>query len=173
MRYLTDRRGDLRADAANLLVGVRSVICVGLVYSGPEPYSTDFSEPERAWISRYAWGGDYHGIIRGRLEILARRLIEIEPFDFRICVDTAPLLERSFARAAGLGWVGKNTCLIDQNLGSWFFLGEMLTTLELAPGNPPPDRCGTCTACIDACPTDALVPYELDARLCQYLLFHD
>jgi epoxyqueuosine reductase len=98
------------------------------------------------------------------------RLLECESFDYKICVDTAPLLERSFARLAGLGWIGKNTCLINEPLGSWFFLGEILTSLEINPGMPPPDRCGSCTRCIDACPTQALVPsldgWQVDARRC-------
>jgi epoxyqueuosine reductase len=171
MRYLTDRRGDLRSSAENLLPGVRSIVSVGLVYNGPEPYSTQFDDRERAWISRYAWGGDYHEIIREKLQQLACKLLEIENFQWRACVDTAPLLERSIGRAAGLGWVGRNTCLINQRLGSWFFLGELLTTLDLTSDLPPPDRCGTCTRCIDACPTSAIVPsidggFELDARLC-------
>ena len=92
-------------------------------------------------------------------------------FEYKLCVDTAPLLERSLARAAGLGWIGHNTCLINEPLGSWFFLGEILVSLDLAPDTPPPDRCGTCRACINACPTQALVPvpngrFQLDARLC-------
>jgi epoxyqueuosine reductase len=91
-------------------------------------------------------------------------------FDYKICVDTAPLLERSYARMAGLGWIGRNTCLINQKLGSWVFLGEILTSLELEPEGPPPDRCGTCTRCIEACPTDAIVPlgsgFTIDSRLC-------
>ncbi len=173
MRYLADHRGALRSDPANLLPGVRSVISVGLVYHTPEPLSTQFSDPERAWIARYAWGEDYHEIIRPKLQLLASKLLKYKTFQWRACVDTAPLLERSLARDAGLGWVGKNTCLINQKVGSWFFLGELLTTLEFdyPPAVPPPDRCGTCTRCIDACPTDALVPspkgrYELDSRLC-------
>jgi epoxyqueuosine reductase len=171
MNYLTDHRAGLRADPAILLPGLRSIICVGLVYNGPEPLSIEFSEPDRAWISRYAWGEDYHQLLRAKLETLTRKLLDIEEFSWRICVDTAPLLERSLARQAGLGWIGRNTCLINQQMGSWFFLGELLTTLEIPPDSPPPDRCGTCTRCIDACPTDALVPsaaghYELDARLC-------
>jgi epoxyqueuosine reductase len=142
-----------------------------MLYDGPEPYSTEFSDPERAWIARYAWGEDYHGVVRAKLEMLAVKLLELEAFHWRSCVDTAPILERSFARRAGLGWIGKNTCLINQQVGSWFFLGELLTTLELPPDTPPPDRCGTCTRCIDACPTEAIVPsaqgqFELDARLC-------
>jgi epoxyqueuosine reductase len=171
MSYLTDHRADLRRDPAGLLRGVQSVICVGLVYNGPEPYSTRFADRERAWISRYAWGDDYHGVIRAKLEDLNRKLLEIEQFESRICVDTAPLLERSLASRAGLGWIGKNTCLINQQLGSWFFLGELLTTLAIESDDTPPDRCGTCTRCIDACPTAAIVPspdgrFELDARLC-------
>jgi epoxyqueuosine reductase len=101
---------------------------------------------------------------------MAARLLAIEAFDYKICVDTAPLLERSFARLAGLGWIGKNTCLINEPLGSWFFLGEIITSLDLDPGSPPPDRCGSCTRCIEACPTQALVPagdgWTLDARRC-------
>jgi epoxyqueuosine reductase len=171
MRYLTDRRAEMRSDPAQLLPDVQSIICTGLVYNGPEPYSTRFADPERAWISRYAWGEDYHDVVRAKLEDLNCKLLEIEEFDSRVCVDTAPLLERSLARRAGLGWIGKNTCLINQQLGSWFFLGELLTTLKLEPDAPPADRCGTCTRCIDACPTAAIVPspdgrFELDARLC-------
>jgi len=171
MRYLTDHRADVRNDPAHLLPGVKSVICVGMLYGGPEPYSTEFSDPERAWIARYAWGEDYHGVVRAKLDRLAGKLLEVEMFRWRSCVDTAPISERSFARRAGLGWIGKNTCLINQKVGSWFFLGELLTTLELAPDAPPPDRCGTCTRCIDACPTEAIIPsaqgqFELDAKLC-------
>jgi epoxyqueuosine reductase len=171
MHYLTDHRAALRGNVESLLPGARSVIVVGLIYNGPEPYSTDFNDSERAWISRYAWGEDYHGVIRTKLTQLAGKLLEIENFQWRACVDTAPLLERSLARQAGLGWIGKNTCLINQRDGSWFFIGELLTTLELPASQPPPDRCGTCSRCIDACPTAAIVPaatggFELDARLC-------
>jgi epoxyqueuosine reductase len=171
MRYLTDHRAAVRSDPAHLLPGVRAIICVGLVYNGPQPLSTEFSDVERAWISRYAWGEDYHRLLRTRLETLAHNLCEVQPFEWRACVDTAPLLERSLAHRAGLGWIGKNTCLINQKLGSWFFLGELLTTLDLEPDEPPPDRCGSCTRCIDACPTTAIVGspdggYELDAKLC-------
>ncbi len=171
MRYLTDHRAGIREDPAALLPGVRSIICVGLIYNGPEPYSTDFSDTERSWISRYAWGDDYHKILRAKLEMLADKLLERNQLAWRACVDTAPLLERSLAREAGLGWIGRNTCLINQKLGSWFFLGELLTTLDIAPDSPAPDRCGTCTRCIDACPTAAIVPspdggFELEASQC-------
>src|SRR5579884_1312264 len=135
MRYLTDHRGQIRVDPARLLPGCRSIICTGLNYNGPEPYSTEFTEAERAWISRYAWGDDYHAIIRAKLEQLARKLLEYEEFSWRACVDTAPLLERSLARAAGLGWIGRNTCVINQGAGSWFFLGELLTTLDIEGEN--------------------------------------
>src|SRR5581483_1683229 len=123
------------------------------------------------WISRYAWGDDYHDVLRHGLERLAERITErAGPFEWRACVDTAPLLERSYARMAGLGWIGRNTCLINQQSGSWFFLGELLVSLEIAPDVPPPDRCGTCRRCIDACPTAAIVPrangWTVDSRLC-------
>ncbi|MDP8982846.1 MAG: tRNA epoxyqueuosine(34) reductase QueG [Acidobacteriota bacterium] len=165
MGYLTDHRGDLRADPRLLLPSARSVICVGKLYNGPEARSAEFADTDRAWISRYAWGDDYHDVLREGLEQLAGALGEHE---YKICVDTAPLLERAYAREAGLGWTAKNTCLINQQQGSWFFLGELLTSLEIAPDTAPADRCGTCTACIDACPTQAIAPagYELDARLC-------
>jgi epoxyqueuosine reductase len=168
MKYLTDHRADLRSDPENLLSGVKSIISVGLLYNGPEPYSTDFSDDERGWISRYAWGEDYHQVLRAKLRAMEMRLSAAFPeHQSRICVDTAPLLERSIAQKAGLGWIGKNTCLINQKSGSWFFLGELLTTLQIeANSQPAPDRCGTCTRCIEACPTEALTPYELDATLC-------
>jgi epoxyqueuosine reductase len=170
MAYLTDRRAAVRDDPRNLLPSARSIICVGKLYNGTQPYSTKFRESELAWISRYAWGEDYHDVLRRGLQQLADRLLEFERFEYKICVDTAPLLERTYARHAGLGWIGKNTCLINQQMGSWFFLGELLVSLEIEPDAPPPDRCGTCTRCIDACPTAALVPegagYTLDSRLC-------
>jgi epoxyqueuosine reductase len=170
MAYLTDRRAVVRDDPRNLLPSARSIACVGKLYNGPQPYSTKFRESELAWISRYAWGKDYHDVLRLGLQQLANRLLQVEPFEYKICVDTAPLLERSYARLAGLGWIGKNTCLINQQMGSWFFLGELLVSLDIEADAPPPDRCGTCTRCIDACPTAALVPdgegYTLDSRLC-------
>jgi epoxyqueuosine reductase len=124
--------------------------------------------PPRAWISRYAWGQDYHGIVRAKLEKLRAAVEELAPgVETRAFVDTGPLVERAFARFSGLGWMGKNTCLINQAKGSWFFLGGMLTSLELGPDLPASDRCGSCTACLEACPTGALVePYVMDARRC-------
>jgi epoxyqueuosine reductase len=162
MGYLTDHRAHLRTDPRLLLPSARSVISVGKLYNRPEP---PLGDPARGWISRYAWGEDYHEVLRRGLNQVALRLGDHE---YKVCVDTAPLLERSYARAAGLGWIGKNTCLINQQQGSWFFLGELLTSLELQPGTAPPDRCGTCTRCIDACPTQAISAdgYELDARAC-------
>jgi epoxyqueuosine reductase len=170
MRYLEGRRAAARDDPRSLLASARSVISVGKLYHTPWPYSTKFDDREKAWISRYAWGGDYHGVVRRGLERLGGLLREGAEFESKISVDTAPLLERSYARMAGLGWIGKNTCLINQQSGSWFFLGELLVSLEIEPDAPPPDRCGTCTRCIDACPTAAIVPgglgYTVDSRLC-------
>jgi epoxyqueuosine reductase len=167
MRYLTDHRAAARDDPRNLLASARSVVCVGKLYN------TQFDAGgERAWISRYAWGEDYHAVVRRGLERLDAMLRERAgaEFESKICVDTAPLLERSYARMAGLGWIGKNTCLINQAGGSWFFLGELLVSLAIKPDAPPPGRCGTCTRCIDACPTAAIVPagpgFTVDSRLC-------
>ncbi len=166
MGYLTDRRATIRTDPKLLLASARTIICVGKLYNGPQPRSTDLADPEAGWISRYAWGDDYHDVVRKGLEGLVAQLPA--GHDYKICVDTAPLLERSYARQAGLGWIGKNTCLINQRIGSWFFLGEVVTSLDIEPDFPPPDRCGTCTRCIDACPTQAIAPegYQLDARRC-------
>ncbi|MFB3815361.1 MAG: tRNA epoxyqueuosine(34) reductase QueG [Terriglobales bacterium] len=126
-------------------------------------------ETEHGWISRYAWSQrDYHEIIMERLRQVECRLRQtIEGTETRCYVDTGPLVERAFARYAGIGWVGKNTCIINQRLGSWLFLGVILTSLELPPDLPAPDRCGACTRCLDACPTAAFTgPRELDARRC-------
>jgi epoxyqueuosine reductase len=166
MRYLTDRRSEVRRDPRSLLPGARSIVCVGKLYNQPLPEARD----GHAIFSRYALGRDYHEVIRESLEKLARKLDEIEPHEWKICVDSAPLLERSYARQAGLGWIGRNTCLINEPLGSWFFLAELITTLAIEPDSPPPDRCGTCTRCIEVCPTQAIVPkgdeWTLDARRC-------
>ena len=169
MGYLTDRRAALRDDPRNLLASACSVISVGKLYQTPWPHSTRFHDAERAWISRYAWGEDYHELMRRGLERLDGLLRESAgaPYESRICVDTAPLLERGYARLAGLGWIGRNTCLINQREGSWFFLGELLVSLPIPPDAPPPDRCGTCMRCVEACPTAALVPGQgLDATRC-------
>jgi len=176
MSYLDGRRAELRRDPRNLLASARSIICVAKLYNTQAPYSTELEDPARGWISRYASGLDYHELVRAGLERLARRLEGLvgAAFDYKVCVDTAPLLERSYARLAGLGWIAKNTCLINERLGSWLFLGELLTSLELEPDRPPPDRCGSCTRCIDACPTGAIVPtpsadgprWAVDSRRC-------
>lgn len=164
MRYLTDRRAEVRSDPRNLLDSARSIICVGKLYNT--------ERADEGGISRYAWGTDYHLVMRDGLVRLVDLLEkETGSFEHKICVDTAPLLERSYARMAGLGWIGKNTCLIHEPLGSWFFLGEIVTSLAIEPDTAPPDRCGTCSRCIDACPTKALVPdgegfWTLDSKRC-------
>jgi epoxyqueuosine reductase len=177
MNYLRDPR---RADPALVLEGVRSLIVVALNYNSPQPYSTEVAaasindDSPRSWISRYAWGDDYHDVIGRKLDALltAMRGQFAEPFDARAYVDTGPVVERVAAKQAGLGWLAKNTCLINQQLGSWLFLGVIVTTLQLASSLaagelPPPDLCGSCTACLDACPTRAFPePYVLDARRC-------
>ena len=167
MRYLSGHRAAVRDDPRHLLPSARSIICAGKLYHTAWPTTTEFDEPGRAWISRYAWGSDYHHELRRRLEQLDTLLRRSAgPFESRICVDTAPLLERSYARLASLGWIGKNTCLINQRSGSWFFLGELLVSLDIAPDSPPPARCGTCRRCIDACPTAAILPSGIDSTLC-------
>jgi epoxyqueuosine reductase len=179
MKYLEarDDAGDLkRASLARVAPWARSVIVCALNYNTAQPYSTQLDEPSRGWISRYAWSReDYHDAVLHRLrqieESLQNDLTNHQPpvtsHSFRSYVDTGPLVERVYAKHAGIGWIAKNTCIINQKLGSWLFLGVILTSLELDADLPAPDRCGSCTRCIDACPTQAFVaPGELDARLC-------
>ena len=166
MAYLSsqvDRRSDLRT----AFPWARSVVSVGLQYDTSHPYSTA-APPDRGWISRYAWGDDYHDVMKAMLDRLLERLQkEAGPFQTRTYVDTGPLVERAYAAAAGLGAWGKNCCLLHPEHGSWFFLGEAVTDLDLTPDAPRPDMCGTCTACLEACPTQALrAPYVLDATRC-------
>jgi len=224
MHYLSNPK---RFDPREVLPSVKSVICVGLIYNTPAPYSTEVvgtevrsqeselsrqlsvahrHEPRttdngqrlgpgravgttdnggapvssfefpisaaggtpRAWISRYAWGRDYHEIVRRRLERLRAAVEALIPgVETRVYVDTGPVVERALARFSGVGWMGKNTCIINEQKGSWFFLGVILTNLELEPDLPAPDRCGSCTRCLEACPTAALVePYVMDASRC-------
>jgi len=234
MHYLSNPK---RFDPRAVLPSVTAVICVGLIYDTPFPYSTEtggsrqegegsghdtelrsqksefrsrqtldaicefpasasngqrttdrgqspvssFDFPvsnfqcpvspateSRAWISRYAWGHDYHEVMREKLEKLRAAIEELAPgVETRVYVDTGPVIERAFVRFSGVGWMGKNTCLINEEKGSWFFLGVILTSLALEPDLPAPDRCGSCRACLDACPTGALVePYVMDASRC-------
>jgi len=180
MNYLSDPR---RSDPQAALPGIQSAIVCALTYHTAHARTeqafaelNDASETggPRGWISRYAWGDDYHDVLREKLQMLLDGLREqhSQPFEARIYADTGPINERVLAKHAGLGWLGKNTLLLNECMGSFFFLGVILTTLDLPPtlGNadvPPPDRCGTCRKCIDACPTEALVePYVMDARKC-------
>jgi epoxyqueuosine reductase len=183
MRWLSDPR---RESPQQVMQGARSVIVCAVNYNSAHPYSTQFSAAEssdespRGWISRYAWGTDYHETIGAKLELLvaAIRAQFPEPFDAKWYVDTGPIHERIAAQRAGLGTLGKHTLLIHPELGSWIFLCVILTTLDLAPSLdnssaqlspaiPPTDVCGQCTLCMDACPTGAIVePNVLDARLC-------
>jgi len=176
MGYLADPR---RRDPAQVLEGARSVIVCALNYNTAHPYSNEATAAESSegpcgWISRYAWGRDYHEVLWERLNALADALNQRfpEPHCSRAYADTGPVAERLFAKYAGLGWLGKNTLLLNEKLGSWFFLGVIFTTLELSPSlargeMPAADLCGNCRQCLDACPTSAFVePYVMDARRC-------
>ncbi|HMI52617.1 MAG TPA: tRNA epoxyqueuosine(34) reductase QueG [Candidatus Saccharimonadales bacterium] len=176
MKYLADSR---RSDPQSVMPDIRSVIVCVLNYNSDQPLSTEAmnrsdSQDPHGWLSRYAWGDDYHEVLWTKLEALSRRLREhfTESFQARVYADTGPIQERVFAKHAGLGWIGKNTLLLNQEIGSLFFLGVILTTLDLQPSlteatSVTPDRCGTCQRCIEACPTDALFePYVMDARKC-------
>jgi epoxyqueuosine reductase len=162
------RTADRRADVRAVVPGARSVIVTGTLYNTGRPYS-DALPADVARVSRYAWGDDYHDVIGGRLESLLAWMREAsgEPFDARAYVDTGPVQERVYAQYAGLGWIGKNTCLINPELGSWLFLGEIITSLPLAPDAQGLEQCGSCTRCLEACPTGALVePGVLDSNRC-------
>ena len=185
MGYL-ERRGEdgqlLRARVANPFPWARSAIVCFALYGAGQPRSIEPAEADEGWISRYAWSSrkdeagrrvpsDYHKVLKKRLIRLEERMHqELGAFEARAFVDTGPLVERSLASAAGLGWTGKNTCLIHPKLGSWGFLAVLLTSLPIEEGKARtaqvPDRCGTCRRCIEACPTDALTPYKMDATKC-------
>ena len=174
MAYLESRnsQGRLkRAALEHVAPWARSVVVCALNYNTAHPYSTECRDRERGWISRYAWGNaDYHEAVMQRLRRVEARLREEadDPaLETRCYVDTGPVVERVFAAYAGVGWIAKNTCLINQKLGSWLFLGVILTSLELTPDLPAADRCGSCTRCLDACPTNAFIaPRGLDATRC-------
>ena len=175
MKYLEgrDEQGELkRSSLGRVAPWAKSVVVCAINYNTPNPYSTQVHDPARGWISRYAWSReDYHDAVLRRLKQVETALRQAFAGDreltTRSYVDTGPVVERVFAKYAGVGWIGKNTCLINQKKGSWLFLGVILTSLDLVPDLPAADRCGTCTRCIEACPTDAiLAPYELDSRKC-------
>ena len=186
MKYMEarDEAGQLkRASLRSSAPWTRSVIVCAINYNTAHPYSTQVDDSRRGWISRYAWSReDYHDTVMRRLRAVENRLrevvwqrgqdalataVETPALQSRCYVDTGPLIERVYAKYAGVGWIGKNTCVLNQKLGSWLFLGVILTSLELQADVPAPDRCGSCTRCIEACPTDALIaPYQLDSNKC-------
>jgi epoxyqueuosine reductase len=168
MAYMA-RTADRRADVRRVVPGARSVIVTGTVYNTERPYSTEQDGDDTALIARYAWGDDYHDVLKARLDALLSWMRDesTEPFEARAYVDTGPVQERVYAQYAGLGWIGKNTCLINPQIGSWLFLSEIICTLPLEPDAPSLDQCGTCTLCLEACPTEALVgPGVLDSTRC-------
>lgn len=156
------RSADKRADVRHVVPNARSVIVTATLYNTERPYSNDAAS-DVALISRYAWGDDYHEVLKARLDALLASIRaglepgDVERFEARAYVDTGPVQERVYAQYAGLGWIGKNTCLISPELGSWLFLGEIITTLDLEADTQGLEQCGTCTRCLDACPTGALV----------------
>jgi epoxyqueuosine reductase len=169
MHYM-QRHGLTRSRPARLAPGSVRVICVRMHYWPREAHDAFavLADPARAYVSRYALGRDYHKVLRNALATLAQDLrARIGPFGYRVCVDSAPVLEKALARNSGLGWIGKHTNLLARDAGSWFFLGEILTDLPLPADAPASAHCGSCDACITACPTRAIVaPYRLDARRC-------
>jgi len=164
------RHGTRRSRPAELVPGTLTVIAARMDYLPPGAAAPEgvLAEPTLAYISRYALGRDYHKVLRNRLQRLAGRIeAAVGPFGYRVFTDSAPVLEKALARDAGLGWIGKHTNLLARDAGSWFFLGEICTDLPLPVDAAPGHHCGSCTACIEACPTGAiLAPYQLDARLC-------
>jgi epoxyqueuosine reductase len=163
MAYMA-RTPERRVDPARILPGARSIVCVAKNYQSPGEHTAD---PRAGRISRYAWGDDYHDVLKAKLQELGKH-IERLGGNAKVCVDTNAVLEKPWAQEAGLGWQGKHSNLIARDIGSWFFLGEVLTDLELEPDAPHQEEyCGTCTACIDLCPTKAIVaPYVVDSRKC-------
>ena len=168
MSYLA-RSAERRADVRRVLPSAKTVIVTATNYNTDRPYSTESRDAGRAHIARYAWGDDYHDVILERMESLLAwmRAASDEPFEARPYVDTGPVQERVYARHAGIGWIGKNTCVISPTIGSWTLLAEIICSLPLDVDEPAFDQCGSCTLCLEACPTQALVaPGVLDATRC-------
>ncbi|MYA72273.1 tRNA epoxyqueuosine(34) reductase QueG [Candidatus Poribacteria bacterium] len=169
MGYL-ERHLPLKVDVRQLLTEAKSVISLAMNYYTLDPPKALAEDPARGQISRYAWGDDYHDVIRQRLSELVDFIKKIAQTELktRVCVDTAPIIEREYAQKAGIGWIGKNTNLIHWRSGSWYFLAEVLINIDLESDTAPlRGSCGTCTRCIEACPTDAIIePNLLDSRLC-------
>ncbi|WP_022703276.1 tRNA epoxyqueuosine(34) reductase QueG [Pseudorhodobacter ferrugineus] len=166
MSWMAERMG-WRGSAAALWPQARSVIMLAEVYT-PDGNPLDvLSQRDRAAVSVYAQGRDYHDLVKKRLKRLGRWMVETTGAEIKVFVDTAPVMEKPLAQAAGLGWQGKHTNLLSRDLGSWFFLGSIFTTLDLPFDTPEASHCGNCTACLDICPTNAFpAPYQLDARRC-------
>ena len=168
MAYMA-RTAERRADVRRVLPSARSVIVTATNYNVDRPYSTECADSSRAQIARYAWGDDYHDVLRRRLDALLGWMRERsgEPFEAWPYVDTGPVQERVYAQYAGIGWIGKNTCVINPTVGSWLVLSEIICSLPLEPDAPALDQCGSCALCLDACPTGAIVePWTLDATRC-------
>ncbi len=164
MGYLS-RQLSLRSDPRSLLPAAQSVVAVGLNYYQPREGREEYPR-----IARYALGRDYHKVLRSKLHTLGRWVSACSGAEYRVCVDSAPIFDRYYAQQAGLGWFGKNTCLISGEVGSWFVIGLLLTSLDLTPDEPNVGHCGTCRKCIDACPTGAIVfedgRWQVDSRRC-------
>lgn len=166
MGWMADR-AEQRADPRTLWPEARSVISLGLSYAPQGDPLAALGQADRGSISVYARNRDYHDVVKGMLKHLAQFIVSRNRGDVKVFVDTAPVMEKPLAMQAGLGWQGKHTNLVSRRHGSWLFLGEIYTTLDLAPSVPHADRCGSCTRCLDACPTQAFpAPYRLDARRC-------
>lgn len=162
-----EERANERSHPNALWPEAKSVIMLGVNYGPEEDPRTLLTMPNKANVSVYARGKDYHDIIKKRLKVLARWMVSEVPSELKVFVDTAPVMEKPLAAAAGVGWQGKHTNLVSPEFGSWLFLGAIYTTLELDTSEPHGDQCGSCTACLDACPTDAFTgPYKMDARRC-------
>ncbi|MGH6962320.1 MAG: tRNA epoxyqueuosine(34) reductase QueG, partial [Dongiaceae bacterium] len=160
-------KADRRADPKALWPDVRSIIVLGLNYAPSGDPLAALDRRDRGTISVYAQGRDYHDVVKSKLKALARWLHEVHAAEIKVFVDTAPVMEKPLAERAGIGWQGKHTNLVSRRHGSWLFLGEVFTTLELPPDAPEQDYCGSCHACLDVCPTRAFpAPYQLDARRC-------
>jgi epoxyqueuosine reductase len=168
MTYL-HRSAKKRLDIHTAEPSARTVVVTGTLYNTDRPYSTEIADSSRAMIARYAWGDDYHDVLGARLDVLLAWMRDVSdrPFEALRYVDTGPVQERAYARHAGIGWIGKNSCVISPELGSWLFLGEIVCSLALDADAPSLDQCGTCTLCLEACPTQAIVaPRVLDSTRC-------